>query len=88
MIWIRLGNCSTRQIGELLRDRQDHVQAFCLAITDTQLRDGFALSRLAEAGKLSFVQQTINAPGQIFNKMSPSGASTEHRFEGKVDTRG
>ncbi len=31
VIWIRLGNCSTRQIGELLRDRQDHVEAFCLA---------------------------------------------------------
>ena len=55
------------------------------AITDTQLRDGVALSRLAEEGKLSFVQQTINAPGQIVNKVSPSGASNEHRFEGKLD---
>ena len=63
------------------------------AITDAQLRDGFALSRLAEEDKLSFVQQTINLGGQIVNfavghrafKMSASGASTEHRFEGKVD---
>ena len=55
------------------------------AITDTQLRDSFALSRLAEEGKLSFVQETMIAVGQIVNKMSPSGASTEHRFEGKLD---
>ena len=55
------------------------------AITDTQLRDRFALSRLAEEGKLSFVQETMIAVGQIVNKMSPSGASTEHRFEGKLD---
>ncbi len=55
------------------------------AITDAQLRDGFALSRLAEEGKLSFVQETMIAVGQIVNKMSPSGASTEHRFEGKLD---
>ena len=63
------------------------------AVTDAQLRDVFALSRLAEEDKLSFVQQTINLASQIVNftvgrrafKMSPSGASTEHRFEGKLD---
>jgi len=63
------------------------------AITDAQLRDGFALRRLAEEGKLSFVQETISTAGQIVNftvghrafKMSPSGGSTEHRFEGKLD---
>ena len=63
------------------------------AITEAQLRDGFALRRLAEEGKLSFVQETINTAGQIVNftvgnkafKMSPSGGSTEHRFEGKLD---
>ena len=55
------------------------------AITDTQLRDSFALSQLAEGGKLSFVQQTINAPGHRAFKMPASGASTEHRFQGKVD---
>ena len=64
-------------------------------ITDAQLRDGFALRRLAEEGKLSFVQETINAGGQIVNftvgnkafKMSASGGSTEHRFEGKLDAK-
>ena len=63
------------------------------AITEAQLRDGFALRRLAEEGKLCFVQETINTAGQIVNftvgnkafKMSPSGGSTEHRFEGKLD---
>ena len=58
------------------------------AITDIQLRDGFALSRLVDEGKLSFVQQTINAPGHRAFKMPASGASTEHRSQGKVDTRG
>jgi hypothetical protein len=64
-------------------------------VTDAQLRDGFALRRLAEEGKLSFVQETMNAAGQIVNftvgnkafKMSPSGGSTEHRFEGKLDAK-
>ncbi|MEP6536128.1 MAG: hypothetical protein ABJF23_12455 [Bryobacteraceae bacterium] len=63
------------------------------AITDTQLRDGFALRHLAEEGKLTFIQETINSTGQIVNftvgnrafKISPSGGSTEHRFEGKLD---
>ena len=63
------------------------------AIPDAQLRDGFALRRMAEEGKLCFVQETINSGGQIVNftvghkafKMSPSGGSTEHRFEGKLD---
>ncbi len=65
------------------------------AITDAQLRDGFALRHLAEEGKLTFIQETINAAGQIVNftvgnkafKMSPSGGSTEHRFEGKLDNK-
>jgi len=64
-------------------------------VTDAQLRDGFALRRLAEEGKLCFVQETINAAGQIVNftvghngfKMSPSGGSTEHKFEGKLDAK-
>jgi hypothetical protein len=63
------------------------------AVPDAQLRDGFALRRLAEEGKLCFVQETINGAGQIVNftvghrafKMSPSGGSTEHRFEGKLE---
>jgi hypothetical protein len=63
------------------------------ALPESQLRDAFALRRLAEEGKLCFVQETINSAGQIINftvghrafKMSPSGGSTEHRFEGKQE---
>ena len=44
--------------------------------------------------KLAYVQETINAAGQIVNftlghqgfKVAPSGGSTEHRFEGKQGT--
>jgi hypothetical protein len=61
------------------------------AVPEAEIRDGFALRRLAETGKLSYVQETINAKGQIVNytlgdkgfKVAPSGGSTEHRFEGK-----
>jgi hypothetical protein len=64
-------------------------------IADAQIRDGFALRRLAEEGKLCFVQETINTTGQIINftvghngfKMAPSGGSTEHVFEGKLDAK-
>jgi predicted nuclease of predicted toxin-antitoxin system len=28
IIWIRLGNCSTREIAELLTTREEHVKAF------------------------------------------------------------
>jgi predicted nuclease of predicted toxin-antitoxin system len=31
VIWIRLGNCSTRQIADLLRERRAQVEAFCAA---------------------------------------------------------
>ena len=62
------------------------------AITDSQIRDGFALRKLVDDNKLSYVQETINAAGQIINftvgnhgfKMSPSGGSTEHKFDGKL----
>ena len=65
------------------------------ALTDAQIRDGFALRHLSEEGKLSFIQETINGTGQIINftvgnkafKMSPSGGSTEHVFEGKRDAK-
>jgi hypothetical protein len=65
------------------------------SLPPAQLRDRFALTRLAEEGKLCFVQQTINASGQVVNftvghrafKVSPSGGSTEHRFECKLDGR-
>ena len=65
------------------------------ALTDAQVRDGFALRRLSEEGKLSFVQETINSTGQIVNftvgnrafKVSPSGGSTEHVFDGKRDAK-
>ena len=56
------------------------------------LRDHFALADLAKAGKLHFVQQTINTEGQVINyevrhqlfKMPESGGSTEHVFEPKT----
>ena len=61
-------------------------------VTPAQLRDSFALNKLAEQGKLCFVQETINAAGQIVNfslghasfKFPPGGGSTEHVFEGKL----
>ena len=28
VIWVRLGNCSTRQIAELIRERQDEIERF------------------------------------------------------------
>ncbi len=53
-------------------------------------RNEFALRKLVAAGKLCYVQEVINAEGQIINftvghsafKMMPSGGSTEHVFEG------
>jgi hypothetical protein len=64
-------------------------------LTDAQVRDGFALRRLASDGKLNFVQETVNASGQIVNfligsaafKALPSGGSTEHVFEGQVEAK-
>jgi hypothetical protein len=62
------------------------------AVTPEQARDVSALRRMAQDGKLAFVQETINAGGQIINytvghkafKAIPSGGSTDHVFEGKV----
>ena len=62
-------------------------------VTAAEQRDGFALRRLAAAGKLCFIRETINAKGQIINfqvghrafRMPPSGGSTEHVFEGKLE---
>ena len=50
-------------------------------LTASQIRDGFALRKMSEQGKLCFVQETINAGGQIVNftvghadfKFPPSG---------------
>ena len=64
-------------------------------VTEAQARDGFALRRMAEQGKLAYVQETINTGGQIVNftigheafKAPPSGGSTEHVFEGKLEGR-
>jgi len=61
------------------------------AVPTAQVADTHALRKMAEDGKLSFVQETINAAGQIVNytighrafKALPSGGSTEHVFEGK-----
>ncbi len=62
-------------------------------LTEAQMRDDFALRKLARDGKLSFVRETINQSGQIINftignsvfRMAPSGGSTEHLFEGKIE---
>jgi len=56
------------------------------------LRDHFALADLAKAGKLHFVQQTINTEGQVINfevrherfKMPESGGSSYQVFEPKT----
>jgi len=61
-------------------------------LAPAQVRDSFSLSKLSEQGKLIYVQETINAAGQIVNftlghsgfKFPPSGGSTEHVFEGKL----
>jgi hypothetical protein len=65
------------------------------ALTEAQVRDGITLRRMASDGKLNFVQGTIDASGQVVNfligsqafKALPSGGSTEHVFEGKLDGR-
>ncbi|MEP7353774.1 MAG: hypothetical protein ABI824_11125, partial [Acidobacteriota bacterium] len=62
-------------------------------VTEAQMRDGFALRRLTGEGKLVFVQETINAAGQIVSflmghsafKALPSGGSTDHVFEGRME---
>lgn len=61
-------------------------------LTPVQARDTFTLRKMSEEGKLAFVQETINAKGQIVNftlghaefKFPPGGGSTEHVFEGKL----
>jgi len=62
-------------------------------LTEAQFRDEMTLRKLARDGKLCFVKESINDLGQIVNytvghgdfRMSPSGASTDHVFEGKAD---
>ena len=62
-------------------------------LAPAQIRDSFGLNKLAEQGKLCFVQETINAAGQIVNftlghasfKFPPSGGSTEHVFESRLE---
>src|SRR5512143_3835958 len=64
-----------------------------LPVTEAQVRDEFAMRRLAREGKICFVRDTITPAGQIIDfsvghsafRMSPSGGSTEHLFEGKLD---
>ena len=61
-------------------------------LAPAQIRDSFGLNKLVEQGKLCYVQETINAAGQIVNfslghasfKFPPGGGSTEHVFEGKL----
>jgi hypothetical protein len=73
--------------------KQDVVVVMADAeVPPAALRDHFALADLAKAGKLHFVQQTINTEGQVINyevrhqlfKMPESGGSTEHVFEPKT----
>jgi predicted nuclease of predicted toxin-antitoxin system len=40
VIWIGLGNCSTKQIAELLRERSSEIEAFGLAEEQAFLRLG------------------------------------------------
>ena len=62
-------------------------------LTNAQVHDRSALQRLAQDGKLAYLQETISAAGKIINftighqsfKAPPSGGSTEHVFEGKIE---
>ncbi|MDQ6758547.1 MAG: hypothetical protein M3Z32_01625 [Acidobacteriota bacterium] len=62
------------------------------AVTDAVVHDHFALSRMADEGKLHFVQATVNPAGQVINfsvghngfQFAPGGGSTEHKFEPKA----
>ena len=61
-------------------------------VTDAVARDTFALSRMAEQGKLHYVKAVINTEGQVINfsvghnayKFAPGGGSTEHKFVPKA----
>ncbi|MEO8027055.1 MAG: hypothetical protein ABI823_11300 [Bryobacteraceae bacterium] len=76
------------------KDKNDTIVLLTnLPLTEAQVRDEFALRRLAREGKMCFVRETINPAGQIINfsvghtafRMSPSGGSTDHLFKGKQD---
>jgi hypothetical protein len=78
------------------KSKNDTVVVLCdQPLTEAQFRDDFALRGLARDGKLAFVREVINQSGQIINftvghsalKMTPSGGSTEHVFEGKQDAK-
>ncbi len=64
-------------------------------LTDAKVRDEVNLRRMAREGKICFVKESINDLGQIVNytightdfRMSPSGGSTDHVFEGKIDKK-
>ncbi len=61
-------------------------------VPEKTLHDHFGLQKLVADGKIAYVRATINSSGQIINfevghrafKMPPSGGSTEHVFEGKI----
>ena len=61
-------------------------------VTDVVARDQFALSRMADQGKLHYVKAVINTEGQVINfsvghnafKFAPGGGSTEHKFQQKA----
>ncbi|MFI5165691.1 MAG: hypothetical protein ACHQQS_03650 [Thermoanaerobaculales bacterium] len=73
--------------------KQDVVVVMADAeVAPAVLRDHFALADLAKAGKLHYVQQTINTEGQVINfevrhelfKMPETGGSSEQVFEPKT----
>jgi hypothetical protein len=81
------------QKGFFDESKQDVVVVLAdAAIPAATLHDRFALGDLAKAGKLHFVQQTINTEGQVINylvrhqlfKMAESGGSSFHVFEPKT----
>ena len=76
------------------KEKSDTVVLFTsIPLFESFHRDEVALRRLAREGKLCFVKESINELGQIVNftighpdfRMSPSGGSTDHVFEGKQD---
>lgn len=81
------------QKGFFDKKKQDVVVVMADAeVAAAALRDHFALADLARAGKLHYVQQTIDTEGQVINfevrherfKMPESGGSSYQVFEPKT----
>lgn len=75
------------------KKKQDVTVLLCSdALPPAAVRDSFARKALVDAGKLSCVQQVINAEKQVINfevrdkgfgDRPPGGGSTEHVFEAR-----